>query len=113
MQRNDQELHSQLEAMHHALHCKAWAVSLRLCLHGRIVTWWVQAVTRALPLETCASWTVAPDSVQAVSCMVTALNLFNIHGKDFLYESSVEGILHVLKHLGQSPAYLGIITGRS
>lgn len=45
--------------------------------------------------------------------MVTALNLFNIHGKDFLYESSVEGILHVLKHLGQSPAYLGIITGRS
>ena len=45
--------------------------------------------------------------------MVTALNLFNIRGKDFLYESSVEGILHVLKHLGQSQAYLGIITGRS
>lgn len=71
----------------------------------------VQAVTRALPLETCNNWTVAPDSVQAVSCMVTALNLFNVNGKDFLYESSVEGVLHVLKHLGQSPAYLGIIAG--
>ena len=71
----------------------------------------MQAVTKALPLETCASWRVAPDSVQAVSCLVTALNLYNVHGRDFLYESSVEGILHVLRHLGQSPAYLGIVTG--
>ena len=70
-----------------------------------------QAVTRALPLETCNNWAVAPDSVQAISCMVTALNLYNIHGKDFIYESSVEGVLHVLKHLGQSSAYLGIICG--
>ena len=44
---------------------------------------------------------------------MTALNLYNVHGRDFLYESSVEGILHVLRHLGQSPAYLGIVTGRS
>lgn len=51
--------------------------------------------------------------MQAVSCLVTALNLYNVHGRDFLYESSVEGILHVLRHLGQSPAYLGIVTGRS
>ena len=43
--------------------------------------------------------------------MVTALNLYNIHGKDFIYESSVEEVLHVLKHLGQSSAYLGIICG--
>lgn len=70
-----------------------------------------QAVSKALPLETCNNWGVAPDSVQAVSCMVTALNLYNIHGKDFIYESSVEGVLHVLKHLGQSSAYLGIICG--
>ena len=71
----------------------------------------VQAVTKALPLETCASWAVAPDSVQAISCLVTALNLYNLQGRDFMYESSVEGVLHVLKHLGQSPAYLGIICG--
>ncbi len=70
-------------------------------------------MTRALPLETCNNWTVAPDSVQAISCMVTALNLYNIHSKDFIYESSVEGVLHVLKHLGQSSAYLGIICGGS
>ena len=44
---------------------------------------------------------------------MTALNLYNVHGRDFLYESSVEGILHVLRHLGQSPAYLGIVTGWS
>ena len=72
-----------------------------------------QAVTKALPLETCNNWTVAPDSVQAISCMVTALNLYNIHGKDFIYETSVEGVLHVLKHLGQSSAYLGIICGEA
>ena len=77
------------------------------------MSWSAQAVTKALPLETCASWRVAPDSVQAVSCLVTALNLYNAHGRDFLYESSVEGILHVLRHLGQSPAYLGIVTGWS
>ena len=81
---------------------------------AEILTFWPpQAVTKALPLETSASWKVAPDSVQAVSCLVTALNLYNMHGKDFLYESSVEGILHVLKHLGQSPAYLGIVAGGS
>ena len=51
--------------------------------------------------------------MQAVSCLVTALNLYNMYGKDFLYESSVEGVLHVLRHLGQSPAYLGIVTGLS
>jgi len=77
----------------------------------RNICLFLQAVTKALPLDSCNNWAVAPDSVQAISCMITALNLYNIHGKDFLYESSVEGVLHVLKHLGQSPAYLGIISG--
>ena len=54
---------------------------------------------------------VAPDAVQAVSCLVEALHLFTLHGSSFLYEASVSSILDVLMYLSQSKAYLALIAG--
>ena len=54
---------------------------------------------------------VAPDAVQAVSCLIEALHLFTLHGSSFLYEASVATILDVLMRLSQSGAYLAIIAG--
>lgn len=67
----------------------------------------------ALPSDKVGEWPVAADSVQAISCLIEALYQFTLQGKNFLYESSVEGILHVLHHLSQSPTYLAIITGQN
>jgi hypothetical protein len=54
---------------------------------------------------------VAPDAVQAVSCLVEALHQFSLQGSAFLYEASVAAMLGVLLRLSQSPAYLAILTG--
>jgi hypothetical protein len=71
-----------------------------------------QAVMLALPKDKAAEWPVASDSVQAISCLIEALYHFTLQGRHFLYESSVEGVLHILMHLAHSPTYLAIITGK-
>ena len=54
---------------------------------------------------------VAPDAVQAVSCLVEALHQFTLQGSAFLYEASVAALLATLMHLSRSPAQLAILTG--
>jgi hypothetical protein len=70
-----------------------------------------QIVTLALPTATAPDWAVAPDAVQAVSCLVEALHLYMCRGKSFLYDAGTEAVLDVLMHLSHSPSYLMIITG--
>ena len=70
-----------------------------------------QLVGLALPTDRVADWCIAKDSVQAISCLVEALHLFNTTGRHLLYETSVLGILLILQHLGQNQSYLTIITG--
>ena len=70
-----------------------------------------QIITLALPAATAAEWAIAPDAVQAISCLVEALHLYVSRGKGFLYDAGAEAVLDVLMHLSQSPSYLMIITG--
>ncbi len=70
-----------------------------------------QLVGLALPTDRVSDWCIAKDSVQAISCLIEALHLFNTNGKHLLYETSVLGILLVLQHLAQNQTYLTIITG--
>ena len=56
---------------------------------------------------------MAPDAVQAVSCLVEALHLYVSRGKNFLYDAGTQAVLDVLMHLSQSPSYLKIIIGTS
>ncbi|CAL8467978.1 g7516 [Coccomyxa elongata] len=65
----------------------------------------------ALPTDRVSDWCIAKDSVQAISCLIEALHLFNTNGKHLLYETSVLGILLILQHLAQNQTYLTIITG--
>lgn len=64
-----------------------------------------------MPLSKMGEWSIARDSVQAISCLVEALYIFSREGKHLLYETSVQSILLVLEHLSNNSTYLAIITG--
>lgn len=84
----------------------------KLNIQTLTVTVCSQLVGVALPTDRVADWCIAKDSVQAISCLIEALHLFNTNGKHLLYETSVLGILLILQHLAQNQSYLTIITGR-